>query len=106
MTETHIQISGKCIAPAYRENIYFSKDDKYTFKSYPIKKGIAKLPNWFEIDDESKKALIEAEKKLKSSKVKTKESAKGGAPKVSNKTPAPKSNAVKPAETKETKSLV
>lgn len=91
---THIHISGKCIAPAYRGNVYYSKDDSYSY-DYPIKKGVAGLPTWFEIDKESLKDLAEAEKKAKASKKAATAAKTDSADKAPAKAPSKSAPAVK-----------
>jgi len=73
MSQTHIKISGKCIADAYRGGVFYMKGDKHSY-DYPIKKGVKGLPAWFEISEESLEELKKAEKDFKAEKSKPKSS--------------------------------
>ena len=66
-TETHIELHGKCLSTAYRENILYQPNKPITIK-HPLKKGSKNLPAWFEISEESLKELKAAENKLAEAK--------------------------------------
>lgn len=86
MSKTHINISGKCIADAYRGGVFYMKGDKHSY-DYPIYKGVKGLPAWFEISEESLKDLEKAEKELKAEKEKSKAKSSAVKAKASNKAP-------------------